>query len=91
MSDIVFMSKVVNLDYKVLHIDYNNAKWDAMKKKYGNGARIADPGYLGSVLISSESDEFSVRDLVEEFEIELLDDYFERSLAHRQVPGHMEP
>ena len=84
-------SATVNLDCCVAHLDGNCERLRAMKKKYGNGARIADPGYLGSVLISSESDEFSVRDLVEEFEIELLDDYFERSLAHRQVPGHMEP
>jgi hypothetical protein len=28
--------------------------------------------------------------MVEEFEIELLDHYFERCLAHRHTPGHIE-
>ena len=36
---------------------------------------------LDSVLLASESDKFSIHDVIEEFGIELLDDYFARSLA----------
>ncbi len=86
-----FASATVNLDCCVAHLDGNWDGLSGMKKKYGTGVKITDPGLLGVVVISSETDEFSVQDLVEEFEIELLDDYFERSLAHRQAPGHMEP
>ena len=49
-----------------------------------------DPGRLGAVLISSETDEFTIEEVVEEFGIELLDHYFERSLAHRHAPGNIE-
>ena len=74
----------VNLDCAVVHLDYNWPKLDAMKAKYGPGVKIADPGYLGSVLISSEMEELTISDLIAEFEIERLDDYFSRSLDHRQ-------
>jgi len=36
-----------------------------MKRKHGPKVRIHDPGFLGSVLISSETDEFTIQDLCE--------------------------
>ena len=36
-------------------------------------------GKTGAVLLTSETDEFSAMDVVREFGIELMDDYFERS------------
>ena len=61
-----------------------------MKKKYGPKVKITDPDYVGSVLISSEDENISVERMVKEFQIELLDDYMERALAHRHKPGNME-
>lgn len=74
----------VNLDRGVFHLDFNRPKLRAMKEKYGTRVKIHDPGYLGSVLVTSETDEFTVKELADEFELEYLDDYFERSLAHRR-------
>jgi hypothetical protein len=54
-----------------------------MKKKYGRGVTIAEPGNLGCVLITCNRDDMTVKDMVEEFDIELLDDYWERALKHR--------
>lgn len=51
---------------------------------------ISDPGCLGSVLISSEHETISVDEMIKEFEIELLDDYFARSLAYRHKTTNME-
>jgi hypothetical protein len=42
------------------------------------------------VLITSERDDVSAQQMVEEFEIELLDDYFARSLAHHHDPCNVE-
>ena len=86
-----FVTATVNLDCTVAHLDFNSEKLRAMKAKYGPKVSVFDPGYLGSVLISSETDEVTSGDLIEEFEIELLDEYFARSLAHRHEPGNMEP
>jgi hypothetical protein len=71
----------VNLDCAVVHLDYNWDRLKAMRAKYGPRARVADPGYLGSVLVSSETDAFTVDDLIREFGLERLDDYFARATA----------
>jgi len=80
----------VNLDCALVHLDYN---WDRLRKlkaEYGPKVKITDPGCLGAVLVFSEHDTISVGEMIEEFEIELLDDYFARSLACRRKPGNME-
>jgi len=41
-------------------------------------------------LVSSEDENISVDKMISEFEIELLDDYMARALAHRHKPGNME-
>lgn len=74
----------INLDCCVAHFDYNWEKFRALKKKYGTGVKIYDPGFLGSVLITCEMEDKTINDLVKEFEIELLDDYFKRALTHRK-------
>ena len=73
----------VNLDYAVAHLDYNRPKFDAAKKKYGEALTVHDPGYVGSVLLTCEDPDLCIEDIVKEFEIELLDDYLDRSRAHR--------
>ncbi|WP_409346382.1 carbon-nitrogen hydrolase family protein [Paenibacillus sp. MBLB4367] len=79
-----FISASVNLDCVVVHLDQNRQRLDAIKQKYGKKVKISDPGYLGSVLLSSETDAFSSEDLVSEFGLERLDDYLARSLAYHQ-------
>ncbi len=73
----------VNLDCELVHLDYNWGRLRNMKAKYGPKVQVSDPGYLGAVLISSEHETVSIDDMIEEFEIERLDDYFVRSLAYR--------
>lgn len=80
----------VNLDCRLAHLDYNWGRLKALKAKYGPKVKITDPGYLGSVLITSEDDTISVDEMISEFEVELLDDYMARALAHRHAPGNME-
>jgi len=80
----------VNLDCRLAHLDYNWGRLRAMKAKYGPKVKITDPGYLGSVLITSEHDTISADEMIREFQIELLDDYMARALAHRHKPGNME-
>lgn len=75
-----YFTRVINLDYQVVHLDYNTSKLLKLKEKYGNGVTIHDPSHLGAVLVTSEIEGISAMDMIKEFEIELLDDYFERSL-----------
>jgi predicted amidohydrolase len=85
-----YVTTTVNLDCKVVHLDYNWDRLSKMRAKYGPKVKMMDPGDLGSVLISSETDEFTIDDMIKEFEIEIWDDYYDRALAHRHEPGNME-
>lgn len=69
----------VNLDYAVAHLDYNRVRLRNMKKKYNETVDIFDPGEVGAVLITSDNEQVSAKEMAKEFEVELLDDYFERS------------
>ncbi|MFA7230050.1 MAG: carbon-nitrogen hydrolase family protein [Victivallaceae bacterium] len=86
-----YVTNSVNLDCKLVHLDGNWEKLDAMRAKYGRKVKVVDPGLLASVLISSECDEFTVNDLIKEFDIELLDQYLNRSLAHHHNPKNIAP
>jgi predicted amidohydrolase len=85
-----FAVTTINLDYRLVHLDYNWNKLRALKQKYGSSVTIYDPGKVGSVLITSEHDDISADEMVREFDIELLDDYFERARAIRLKSGNME-
>jgi hypothetical protein len=80
----------VNLDCELAHLDYNWERLRKLKAKYGPKVTISDPGRLGSVLISSEHETISVDEMIKEFEIEILDDYFARSLTYHHKPTNME-
>jgi hypothetical protein len=69
----------VNLDRKLAHLDNNWEKLDELKRKYGKEVTITDPGRLNVVMITSEKEGVSADDMVKEFKIELVDDYFNRS------------
>jgi len=84
------VTKTVNLDCKVVHLDYNWEKISAAKEKYGRGFTMQDPGLLGAVLLSSELEDITIDEIIEEFEIEILDDYMERTLEHRHNLKNME-
>lgn len=74
-----YVTARINLDYEVCYLDFNWARFQAAREKYGQKICIHDPGKTGAVLLTSETDEFTARDVVEEFGIERMDDYFERS------------
>ncbi len=75
----------INLDYALAHLDGHWDKLAAMKAKYREAVGIHDPGRLGSVLITAESPDLTVAQLLAEYEIEPLDDYLDRTRAHRRT------
>jgi len=85
-----YVTRRINLDCALIHLDFNRNKFNAIKKKYKGLIQIETPPYLGAALLSSESDQLNVSDIISEFQLELLDDYFDRSRAHRDMPGKME-
>lgn len=85
------VTTTINLDYQVVHLDENWGKLEAVKKKYGRGVTIFDPGFVGAVLLTSELDDVTSEEMVKEFGIELWDEYYKRSVDFRNRPSSLEP
>jgi predicted amidohydrolase len=83
-----FATAVINLDYAIIHYDYNIQKFTAIKKNYGPEVSIIDPGNLGYFMIASESDKFSAADILAEYEMITYDEYLEQTLIMRNNPEH---
>lgn len=72
----------VELDRVVVHLDHNVETLRKIKKELGRAVSIADPGFLGSVLLLSHGS-VSARDIAAEFGLEPIDAYWRRSRAAR--------
>ena len=83
-----FAAAEINTDFALVHLDYNRGKLLQLQKKYGRKVSITDPGRLGCVLLTSETPEKTAGEMVQEFGIERLEDYFTRAAAHRQKYLH---
>jgi len=74
----------IELDARVVHIDYNNRRIPDLKKKYGELVRIETASPEAVYLLTSLHPEVSVNRMIEEFEIETLDAYLDRARAVRK-------
>lgn len=59
----------INLDYCVLQISQNKKALEAAKKKYGRKINIVLHTSIGALMLTSETDEFTAVDVVNEFEL----------------------
>jgi len=82
-SEVNHAVATINLDRKMVHSDFNSEKLMALKRKYGDAVIIHNPGRVGVQMITSEHGQVTAADMVKEFEIELLDEYFDRSKQDR--------
>jgi len=69
----------VNLDRAMVHLDCNWGRFPDIERKYGNEVLVDIPANVGPALIYSLTQKRTAMDIVEEFGLELLDDYLERS------------
>ena len=78
-----YATGTINLDYAIVHYDYNIQKFTAIKQKYGPSIRIIDPGNLGYFMITSECDEFNAADILAEYDMMTYDEYLDKALSIR--------
>ncbi|MFA5341175.1 MAG: nitrilase-related carbon-nitrogen hydrolase [Clostridia bacterium] len=78
-----YVTATVNLDCKVVHLDYNMERIRLAKKKYKQNLTVNDPGNVATVLLTCESEDMSIEDILKEFEIETYDEYLRRSIEYR--------
>jgi predicted amidohydrolase len=74
----------INLDRRILHMDYNWQKMDDMLAKYGSSIRFDYFTREARYAIASECDDLTVDDLIEEFDLEEIEDYFARARRRRR-------
>ena len=71
---------VINFDYKVVHNDDNQDwrtyKFDAAKKKYGDGFNWINSNGGGMSLIQCDIPDKTIDDIIDEFDIVRLENYF---------------
>ena len=77
------IAATVNLDCVVCHIDYNQQKLTALKKKYGPLADVHSISPEAVFLLTSNHPDVSVRRMVEEFQFETRAAYWDRSRRKR--------
>ncbi len=79
----IIFSKI-NLDSKVVHIDYNIERVAALKKKYGDLVKIEVFSPEAVYFVSSLHPEKSIGDMIREFNIETYDEYRDRARSERK-------
>jgi len=78
------VTRRLNLDVVVLHLDYNHTKFAALKERYGHAIEIDISSPEGKCMLISHSHEVSAKEIATEFGIEPLRSYFERAETMRQ-------
>ena len=71
----------INLDRAMVHLDRNREKFTDIEKRHLGEVVIDTPPNIGPALIYSLTDKRTAMDVVEEFGLQLVDDYLEESLA----------
>lgn len=73
----------INLDSQLIHIDFNVDRVRLMKEKYGPAVTVEVASPEAYYFISSLHPDKSIDDMIEEFEVETLDKYLDRSRSER--------
>jgi hypothetical protein len=85
-------SAVINMDRMLLHLDYNQSKFQDMFRKYGAGIEIENHYPEAHFTLASLMDDVTVDDLVKEFELEPWTAYLNRARRERdrylKLAGH---
>jgi predicted amidohydrolase len=74
----------VAIDREVYHLDYNQDKFAAIRKKYGPGVDIETYPEEDFCLMTSRLDGTSVEQIAAEFQLETMREYFARSTKMRE-------
>jgi len=74
----------INLDSQIVHIDYNADRVRRLKEAYGPRVKIETASPEAVYFLSSLHPDRSIEQMIEEFEIETLDEYLDRSREVRK-------
>jgi hypothetical protein len=75
----------INLDSRVVHIDYNADRVRRLKEKYGPQVKVDVASPEAVYFLSSLHPEKSIQEMIGEFEIETRDAYLDRARSVRRT------
>jgi len=75
----------VNTNCRVLHLDENRTKFGDVIRQYGRRVTIRNPGSVGTVTLLSNDPSLPVEKVMEDFRLESLTDYLNRSRRVRET------
>jgi predicted amidohydrolase len=81
------MTACLNLNRRVVHMDFNLAKLDRMRDKYHGDVLVEDLRPEATCVITSLKPGLEVADLIREFKVETLPHYFARARRTRAAYG----
>ena len=83
------ITRTINLDSAILHIDQNHEQFKALKAKYGPMVELEITSPEAVFMMTSHHPEVRVEDMIQEFELERVEDYYDRARAERRkrLPG----
>jgi len=84
------ISRQVNLDCRVLHLDFNSEKLEAVKKAYGTRVEFEVASPEGIFLLASNDALRTSEDIIKEFGLETRSTYFKRAERIRRDALRME-
>ena len=76
--------KTLNLDYEVLHLDYNHEKFTAIKNRYGPKVILDVSRPEAVFMLTADSEGLTASGVVREFELETRSKYLRRALRIRR-------
>lgn len=76
--------KTVNLDYEILHLNYNHMKLDSVKKKYGSRVELDVLRPEAVFMLASNTRDATAEDMIDEFKLETRKEYFRRASRIRE-------
>lgn len=85
------MTRTINLDFEIFHIDRNQDHWKALRAAYGEHILLDIAGPEGVFLLASTHPEKTVADMIQETGMEPRHDYFRRSTLRREQALEMPP
>ncbi len=88
----VLITQKLNLNRRLLHFDFNWDKLDAMLEKYGDDLTFDPTAPEGRFALGCKREGLSVEEVIDEFGLERLEDYWARVLNMREAmlqTGHV--
>jgi len=73
------LTRVINLDFKIIHLTPNHSKINALKEEYGDSIKLEIAGSEGLGILSSQKEGLSINEICNKFDIKGIEEFLKDS------------